>query len=202
MAADEGGKAIVAALAVDGRAEPSVTYHVRDWLFSRQRYWGSPIPIIYCDTCGMVPVPDEDLPVRLPDTVDYRGSGENPLAKDEAFVNVACPRCDGPARRETDTLDTFIDSSWYWYRYLSPHLEEGPVDRAMVDRWNPVDQYTGGSEHAVMHLLYSRFFTKAMADIGLIGEREPFLKLFNQGQILGARRRAHEQVTGQRPGPG
>jgi leucyl-tRNA synthetase len=186
MAADEGGRAIVEALAAEGKGEPSVTYHLRDWLISRQRYWGTPIPIIYCDKCGLVPVPDEDLPVRLPDTVDYRGSGENPLAKDKAFLDVACPKCDGPARRETDTLDTFIDSSWYWYRYLSPHLEDGPVDRAMVDRWDPVDTYTGGAEHAVMHLLYSRFFTKAMNDLGLVGEREPFTKLFNQGQILGA----------------
>ncbi len=185
LPADEGGQAIVEALAADGRAKAAVTYRLRDWLISRQRYWGTPIPVIHCDACGIVPVPDADLPVLLPETVDYRGSGENPLRRDRAFVDVACPRCGGAARRETDTMDTFMDSSWYWYRYLSPHDEGGPVDREMVDRWNPVDQYTGGAEHAVMHLLYSRFFTKAMADVGVIGEREPFKRLFNQGQVLG-----------------
>jgi len=185
LPAGEGGRAIVETLAADGRAKLAVTYRLRDWLISRQRYWGTPIPVIHCDACGIVPVPDADLPVLLPETVDYRGSGENPLRRDRAFVDVACPRCSGAARRETDTMDTFIDSSWYWYRYLSPHHEGGPVDREMVDRWNPVDQYTGGAEHAVMHLLYSRFFTKAMADVGVIGEREPFKRLFNQGQVLG-----------------
>ena len=186
MSADEGGKAIVASLAEQGRAEPKVTYRLRDWLISRQRYWGTPIPVIYCERDGIVPVPDDQLPVRLPETVDYAGSGDNPLNHDEAFLRVDCPRCGHPARRETDTMDTFVDSSWYWYRYLSPDNEDGPVDRAMTDRWTPVDQYTGGAEHAVMHLLYSRFFTKAMADCGLIGQREPFKRLFNQGQILGA----------------
>ena len=121
-----------------------------------------------------------------PTTVDYRGSGENPLTRDEAFLNVACPSCGGPAKRETDTLDTFIDSSWYWFRYLSPHKDDGPVDPDMVETWTPVDQYTGGAEHAVMHLLYSRFWTKAMRDVGLVQESEPFRRLFNQGQILGA----------------
>ena len=133
-----------------------------------------------------MPVPEDQLPVLLPETVDYQGSGDNPLTRDEAFLRVNCPNCGGPARRETDTLDTFIDSSWYWYRYLSPANADGPVDGPMVDRWTPVDQYTGGAEHAVMHLLYSRFFTKAMRDIGLIHEDEPFKRLFNQGQILGA----------------
>jgi leucyl-tRNA synthetase len=121
----------------------------------------------------------------LPDTVDYRGSGENPLNRDEAFLNVLCPQCGGPAKRETDTMDTFIDSSWYWFRYLSPEKSGGPIDRAMVDKWTPVDQYTGGAEHAVMHLLYSREFTKMMRDIGLVDQDEPFKRLFNQGQILG-----------------
>ena len=133
-----------------------------------------------------MPVRDEDLPVRLPEDVDYHGSGTNPLTKDEAFLHTTCPQCGGPARRETDTMDTFVDSSWYWFRYLSPEKAGGPVDRALVDRWTPVDQYTGGAEHAVMHLLYSRFWTKAMRDVGLVGEDEPFLRLFNQGQILGA----------------
>ena len=169
-----------------GAAEPKVTYRLRDWLISRQRYWGTPIPVVYCATDGIVPVRDEDLPVRLPEDVDYPGSGTNPLTQDEAFLHTTCPRCGGPARRETDTMDTFVDSSWYWFRYLSPEEDDGPVDRAMADRWTPVDQYTGGAEHAVMHLLYSRFWTKAMRDVGLIGEDEPFLRLFNQGQILGA----------------
>ncbi len=186
LPADEGGRAIVAWLAETGRARPAVTYRLRDWLISRQRYWGTPIPIIYCDRDGIVPVPDEDLPVLLPERVDYRGRGDNPLKRDPGFLDVACPRCGGPARRETDTMDTFIDSSWYWYRYLSPAKADGPIDRALVDRWCPVDQYTGGAEHAVMHLLYARFFTKALADLGIVGEREPFKRLFNQGQILGA----------------
>jgi leucyl-tRNA synthetase len=186
MAADEGGRAIVDWLAESGKAEAKVTYRLRDWLISRQRYWGTPIPVIYCERDGIVPVPDEDLPVRLPETVDYRGRGDNPLQRDEAFLSVDCPRCGEPARRETDTMDTFVDSSWYWYRYLSPDRDDAPVDRAMTDAWTPVDQYTGGAEHAVMHLLYSRFWTKAMRDCGLIAEDEPFRRLFNQGQILGA----------------
>ena len=175
-----------AELAKAGRAEPKVTYRLRDWLISRQRYWGTPIPVVYCERDGIVPVPDDQLPVRLPETVDYEGSGDNPLNHDEAFLHTTCPKCGGPARRETDTMDTFMDSSWYWFRYLSPEKMDGPIDRRMTDRWTPVDQYTGGAEHAVMHLLYSRFFTKAMADIGLVRDREPFMRLFNQGQILGA----------------
>jgi len=185
LPADEGGRAIVAALAERGLAKPTVTYRLHDWLISRQRYWGTPIPVIYCERDGIVPVPDEDLPVRLPDTVDYRGSGENPLNRDEAFLNVTCPMCGGPARRETDTMDTFVDSSWYWYRYLSPEKAGAPIDRALVARWTPVDQYTGGSEHAVMHLLYAREWTKMMRDVGLVDQDEPFKRLFNQGQILG-----------------
>ena len=186
LGADEGGAAIVAQLAETGRAEPKVTYRLRDWLISRQRYWGTPIPVVYCERDGVVPVPYDQLPVRLPETVDYAGSGDNPLNHDEVFLRADCPRCGGPARRETDTMDTFMDSSWYWFRYLSPDEPGGPVDREMTDAWTPVDQYTGGAEHAVMHLLYSRFFTKAMADCGLVRDREPFKRLFNQGQILGS----------------
>ena len=186
MSADEGGRAIVDELAKHDLAKATVTYRLRDWLISRQRYWGTPIPVIYCERDGIVPVPDEDLPVLLPDTVDYRGSGENPLARDETFLNVKCPRCGEPARRETDTMDTFIDSSWYWYRYLSPEKAGGPVDPKMVGKWTPVDQYTGGAEHTVMHLLYSRQFTKMLRDIGIVDQDEPFKRLFNQGQILGS----------------
>jgi leucyl-tRNA synthetase len=182
----DGFRAIVESLERDGKGRFAISYRIRDWLISRQRYWGTPIPIVYCETDGIVPVPEADLPVRLPEEVDFHGSGESPLKTDRAFLDVTCPKCGGPARRETDTMDTFIDSSWYWFRYLSPHDGTAAVDRALADRWTPVDQYTGGAEHAVMHLLYARFFTKALADIDVVGGREPFLRLFNQGQILGA----------------
>ncbi len=184
--APEGMRAIVEWLQNQGKAKFTVTYRLRDWLISRQRYWGTPIPVIYCDTHGIVPVPEDQLPVLLPDNVDYEGSGVNPLTRDPGFVHTTCPVDGGPARRETDTMDTFIDSSWYWFRYLSPNKQDGPVDVDLAERWSPVDQYTGGAEHAVMHLLYSRFFTKAMSDLGIVQEREPFKRLFNQGQILGA----------------
>ena len=151
---------------------------------------------------GIVPVPESELPVLLPDNVDYHGSGENPLNRDEAFLNVTCPSAAARRKRETDTMDTFIDSSWYWFRYLSPHKADGPVDDEWSRRWTPVDQYTGGAEHAVMHLLYSRFFTKAMRDLGLVHDSEPFQRLFNQGQILGADGERMSQVPRQRPGPG
>jgi leucyl-tRNA synthetase len=186
LAADEGGRRIVAALEARGTGKAAVTYRLRDWLISRQRYWGTPIPIIYCDTHGAVPVPEQDLPVRLPDTVDYEGSGVNPLTRDEAFLNVPCPICGEPARRETDTMDTFVDSSWYWYRYLAPHKQDAPFDGDIVESWTPVAQYTGGAEHAVMHLLYAREWTKMMRDIGLLQQNEPWKRVFNQGQILGA----------------
>ena len=185
LSADEGGRRIVEWLARDGRGRPAVTYRLRDWLISRQRYWGTPIPVIHCERCGIVPVPESNLPVLLPDTVDYAGSGVNPLTRDEAFLNVACPSCGGPAKRETDTMDTFIDSSWYWYRYLSPHRSDEPIDADMTEGWTPVEQYTGGAEHAVMHLLYAREFTKMMRDIGLVQQNEPWRRVFNQGQILG-----------------
>ena len=186
LPADAGGRRIVAELAERGAGRTAVTYRLRDWLISRQRPWGTPIPIIYCPRDGIVPVPDEDLPVVLPEAFDYSAGGSNPLTHDESFVNVACPRCGEPARRETDTMDTFVDSSWYWWRYLSPDKTDGPIDRGLEDVWCPVDQYTGGAEHAVMHLLYSRWFAKALNDLGIVKEREPFLRLFNQGQILGA----------------
>ncbi|MBU6256250.1 MAG: leucine--tRNA ligase [Chloroflexi bacterium] len=176
----------IAHLEASRSGEKKVTYRLRDWLVSRQRYWGTPFPIIHCETCGPVGVPVEQLPVTLPDDVDFKSTGESPLKTATEWLNVPCPKCGGPGQRETDTMDTFVDSSWYWYRYLSPKNEREPVDRELVDTWCPVDQYTGGAEHAVMHLLYSRFFTKAMRDLGLINESEPFTRLFNQGQILGA----------------
>jgi leucyl-tRNA synthetase len=169
-----------------GAGEQTTTYRLRDWLISRQRYWGTPIPIIHCEKCGPVGVPADQLPVTLPDDVDFKQTGESPLKSATAWLNVPCPKCGGPGQRETDTMDTFVDSSWYWYRYLSPQFTGGPVDKSLVDAWCPVDQYTGGAEHAVMHLLYSRFFTKALRDLGLISESEPFTRLFNQGQILGS----------------
>jgi leucyl-tRNA synthetase len=186
MPVTEGTRAIVADLEARGLGRSAVSYRVRDWLISRQRYWGTPIPVVYCDRDGIVPVPEAELPVLLPEQVDLTPTGESPLASNPGFLNTTCPRCGGPARRETDTMDTFVDSSWYWWRYLSPHADDRAIDRSVADRWCPVDQYTGGAEHAVMHLLYSRFFCKALADLGLIGEREPFRRLFNQGQILGA----------------
>ncbi|HUG16583.1 MAG TPA: leucine--tRNA ligase [Thermomicrobiales bacterium] len=166
-----------------GRGE--VNYRMRDWLISRQRYWGTPFPIIYCDTCGIVPVPEEDLPVLLPEDAEFKPTGESPLRTHEGFLTVPCPQCGGQGRRETDTMDTFMDSSWYQYRFLSPHYDEGPFEPEIAKRWLPVDQYTGGIEHATMHLLYTRFFTKAMRDMGLVDFDEPFMRLMNQGIILG-----------------
>jgi leucyl-tRNA synthetase len=168
-----------------GRGSSEINYRFRDWLISRQRYWGTPIPIVYCDSCGVVPVPESDLPVLLPEDSEFEPTGVSPLKTDEDFVNTTCPNCGGPAQRETDTLDTFVDSSWYQYRFLNPNYEDGPVDPDLADKWLPVDQYTGGIEHATMHLLYTRFFTKAMRDIGLINIDEPFTRLYNQGIILG-----------------
>ena len=170
----------------------AVSYRIRDWLISRQRYWGTPIPVVYCPGCGTVPVPEDDLPVLLPSDAEFRPEGESPLALHQGFVNASCPRCSGPARRETDTMDTFVDSSWYMERFTSPKFQDGPFDPAVIGQWMPVAQYTGGAEHAVMHLLYSRFFTKALRDIGLVHFGEPFLRLFNQGVILGE---DHEKMS-------
>jgi leucyl-tRNA synthetase len=181
----EGKSAVVAFGAERGFAEKTITYRLRDWLVSRQRYWGTPIPIIYCPDCGTVPVPEEDLPVLLPEDSEFVPTGESPLKRDERFRRVKCPHCGREdAERETDTMDTFVDSSWYQYRYLSPHYAAGPFDPSKRD-WLPVTQYTGGIEHATMHLMYFRFFTKAMRDLGLLDFDEPAINLFNQGIILG-----------------
>jgi len=182
---DEAVAAVIAYAEKQGFGRRAVTYRLRDWGISRQRMWGAPIPIVYCETHGAVPVPERDLPVVLPDDAEFRPTGESPLTYHEGFLNTTCPVGGEPARRETDTLDTFMCSSWYQMRYIDPANDERPFSRELARKWLPVDQYTGGSEHAVMHLLYSRFFTKAARDMGIVDFDEPFTRLFNQGQILG-----------------
>src|SRR3954471_487208 len=174
---------IVAWLGSEGRGKPAVNYRLRDWLVSRQRYWGAPIPVVYCEECGIVPVPAEQLPVELPEIEDYAPQGKSPLAAAEEWVATKCPRCGAAARRETDTMDTFVDSSWYFLRYLDAHNDTSAFDRSAVDHWMPVDQYIGGVEHAILHLMYARFLTKALADLGRLGVQEPFANLFTQGMI-------------------
>ena len=183
MTSPEAKKAIVTWLESRERGRPAVSFRLRDWLLSRQRYWGCPIPILYCDECGLVPVPEDDLPVLLPEVEEYVPKGRSPLAAAEDWVATTCPKCGGPARRETDTMDTFVDSSWYFLRYCDPKNDGAPFDRGMVDYWLPVNQYIGGIEHAILHLLYARFFTKVMYDLGIVGFQEPFARLFNQGML-------------------
>lgn len=188
MTSANGAERIIANLEAQDTGRRQVTYKMRDWLISRQRYWGAPIPIIHCPDCGAVPVPEDDLPVLLPETDDFApvGDGRSPLARVEDWVNTTCPQCGGPAQRETDTMDGSACSSWYFLRFANPHYDKGPFDPAAVQRWLPVDTYVGGAEHAVMHLLYSRFWTKVMADAGLIDFDEPFSRLLNQGMLLSA----------------
>jgi leucyl-tRNA synthetase len=187
MRKQEAIETIVRRLEETGHGHAAINYRLRDWLVSRQRYWGAPIPIVYCPVHGEVPVPDDQLPVRLPD--DLRGEqlapkGQSPLAAVESWVHVNCPSCDGPALRDTDTMDTFVDSSWYYLRFVSPNDENAAFDLEETRKWLPVDQYVGGVEHAILHLLYSRFFTKVLFDLGLVDFTEPFKALLNQGQVL------------------
>ncbi|HVE64337.1 MAG TPA: leucine--tRNA ligase [Mycobacteriales bacterium] len=186
LAKDEAIERITADLAAKGAGKKAINFRLRDWLISRQRYWGAPIPIVHCATCGEVAVPDDELPVRLPDstTVDLAPKGISPLATAAAWLHVPCPKCGGDAQRDSDTMDTFVDSSWYFLRYCSPSYEDGPFDPAAVRRWMPVAEYTGGREHAILHLLYSRFFMKVLFDLGLVGCEEPFAALYNQGMVV------------------
>jgi leucyl-tRNA synthetase len=191
--------AIVEWLSEHGRAKPAINFRLRDWSFSRQRYWGCPIPVVHCDACGIVPVPEEELPVLLPEVTDYRPKGQPPLASNADFINVICPRCGGPGKREADTMDTFVDSSWYFLRFCDPNDEHAAFDPAIADAWLPIDQYIGGIDHAKGHLLYSRFFVKALNDFGLLGVREPFQRLFHQGWVKLAGKRMSKSQGGVSP---
>jgi leucyl-tRNA synthetase len=184
LPSEKGKKAISEYLEVKGLGCRQVNYRLRDWLISRQRYWGAPIPVVYCTKCGQLPVPEKDLPVLLPRKVAFKPTGQSPLADCAEFLHTTCPKCGGPAQRETDTMDTFICSSWYYYRFTCPREEKGPWDKKKVDVWLPVDQYIGGVEHAILHLLYARFFTKFLYDIGLISNTEPFTNMLTQGMVL------------------
>jgi len=181
----EAKKAVIAYIEEKGIGKATVTYRLRDWLISRQRYWGAPIPIVYCEKDGTVPVPEDQLPVHLPENVEFKATGESPLRYEPDFVNTTCPVCGGPATREADTMDTFICSSWYFLRYADPKNAEQAWSQEAMQRWLPVDQYTGGAEHAVMHLLYARFFIKTLRDMGHLKFDEPFTHLFHQGIVLG-----------------
>src|SRR4051795_5165278 len=174
---------IVGWLESEGLGKPAVNYRLRDWLLSRQRYWGCPIPVVHCEDCGIVPVPEEELPVLLPDIEDYAPKGKSPLETAEDWIRVPCPQCGKEGRREADTMDTFVDSSWYFLRYCDPHNDTAPFERSAIDEWCPVDQYIGGIEHAVLHLLYARYFIKVLNDLGIVGFREPFSRLFNHGWV-------------------
>lgn len=184
MQSEEAKKEIGKFMEQRGIGKITINYKLRDWLISRQRYWGAPIPIIYCEKCGIVPVPEEQLPVLLPENVEFNPKGTSPLLLCEEFLNTTCPKCNSPAKRETDTMDTFMCSSWYYYRYTDPKNSEKPFDETKLKYWMPVDQYIGGVEHAILHLMYSRFFNKAMRDAGLVHVDEPFTNLLTQGMVL------------------
>ena len=192
---------MIAWLDAQGRGKAEVTYRLRDWLISRQRYWGTPFPVVYCESCGMQPLPVSELPVILPIDAEFTPTGQSPLIHHAEFLKATCPSCGGPARRETDTMDTFMDSSWYWFRYTDPQNAEAPFDPEIAKRWTPVDLYTGGIEHAILHLLYARFFTKVIRDLGLIDFGEPFLRLRNQGMILAAEGTKMSKSRGTQIGP-
>jgi leucyl-tRNA synthetase len=183
LPAPEGGRRIVEKLEAEGRGRFTINYRLRDWGWSRQRYWGCPIPVVYCAECGIVPVPEEELPVVLPEIEDFKPKGLPPLAQAEEWVNVPCPRCGGPGKRETETMDTFVDSSWYFLRYCDARNDHAPFDRAPVDYWSPVDLYIGGVDHATMHMIYARFWVKVLNDLGMLGFREPFAQFFSNGWV-------------------
>ena len=193
---DEAAKAIVEWLGTRGRGRPAVSYRLRDWGWSRQRYWGCPIPVVYCDDCGIVPVPEDDLPVLLPEVEDYKPKGVPPLAQAEDWVRVPCPRCGKEGRREVETMDTFVDSSWYFLRYCDPLNDRAPYDREITDYWMPVDHYTGGVDHSTVHLIYARYFTKVLNELGLIGHREPFKRFFGNGFVTQGGAKISKRVGG------
>jgi leucyl-tRNA synthetase len=184
MRASEGNRRMTQDAEARGLGEGTVQFRLKDWGVSRQRYWGTPIPIVYCEACGLVPVPDEDLPVRLPSVAEFTGRGDSPLGHVPEFVDTTCPSCGRPAKRETDTMDTFVDSSWYFYRFCDARNESMPFDPATVEYWGPVDFYSGGVEHAILHLIYSRFFSRVFRDLGLVTIDEPFSRLLTQGMVL------------------
>ncbi|PYT30764.1 MAG: leucine--tRNA ligase, partial [Acidobacteria bacterium] len=184
LTSEEARRRMTAKAEREGFGQAAVTYRIKDWGVSRQRYWGTPIPVIHCPKCGVVPVPESELPVLLPLNIEITGQGRSPLEEVPEFVNVKCPKCGGSARRETDTMDTFVDSSWYFYRYCDAKNDRAPFDSKTIAYWFPIDQYIGGVEHAILHLIYSRFFTKVMRDIGLVKNNEPVKKLFTQGMVI------------------
>jgi len=193
---DEAAKAIIEWLGTRGRGRPAVSYRLRDWGWSRQRYWGCPIPIVYCDDCGIVPVPDDDLPVLLPEVEDYKPKGVPPLAQAEDWVRVPCPRCGKEGRREVETMDTFVDSSWYFLRYCDPRNDRAPYDREIADYWMPVDHYTGGVDHSTVHLIYARYFMKVLNELGLSSHREPFKRFFGNGFVTQGGAKISKRVGG------
>src|ERR1700684_1373065 len=184
LTSDQAIEKMAADAKAKGFGESETTYRLKDWGISRQRYWGTPIPVVYCEKDGGVAVPDDQLPVRLPENVTLTGEGQSPLAGVPEFVNTTCPKCGGPARRETDTMDTFVDSSWYFYRFADARNDKAPFDSETIGYWFPIDQYIGGVEHAILHLIYSRFFCKVMRDLGLVDHDEPVDRLFTQGMII------------------